>query len=48
MIRAVRRHARVEWLPVHCWLSPFEPPALICDFAAGTMFWLLGLKQSWI
>ena len=48
MIRALRHHARVKWLPANCWLSPFEPLAFICDFAATTMFWLLGLKRSWI
>jgi len=48
MIRVVPHHAAVEWLPAHCWLSPFEPLAFICNFAAATMYWFLGLNQSWI
>ena len=48
MIRVVPHHAAVEWLSAYCWLSPFGPLAFICNFAAATMYWFLGLNQSWI
>jgi len=47
MIRVVTHNAAVEWPPAHGWMSPFGSLAFICNVAA-TMYWFLGLNQSWI